>query len=223
MPNLRYEKKFASLVIASEHLQLLISNHPLRFTQAFPDRTVNNIYFDSPGFTCFYDHVNGVYERFKMRIRWYGSLYGFIEKPVLEIKIKRGLTGKKLFYSLPSFQFDPTHTIAWQDLFSKANFPDFISDKLRSYYPALCNTYHRKYFSSHNKMFRITLDSELCYYRPSLNGTGSFAVNDPLRSLLELKYDTSNEEHADIVSINLPMPLVKNSKYVRGITLLYNF
>ena len=54
----------------------------------------------------FHDNIQGIAERKKTRIRWYNSLFGKIEKPTLEFKVKKGLLGKKISYPIPPFQLN---------------------------------------------------------------------------------------------------------------------
>ena len=58
----------------------------------------------------------------KMRIRWYGKMNGEIEKPVLELKQKNGLTGSKSFFTIPSFNINDIYNPGFlSSLFQKSN------------------------------------------------------------------------------------------------------
>ena len=65
-----------------------------------------NFYFDSVNFNNYYDNLDGNIFRTKIRIRWYGDLFGYIENPVLELKIKNGLLGNKISYNLIPYKFN---------------------------------------------------------------------------------------------------------------------
>ena len=42
---------------------------------AFPDRIVNNVYFDTPDLAAFEANLWGAPERRKCRLRWYGETF----------------------------------------------------------------------------------------------------------------------------------------------------
>jgi hypothetical protein len=54
----------------------MVRRHPVGFIEAYLPRMVNNIYLDSPGLNSFFDHINGVSNRAKTRVRWYGDWNG---------------------------------------------------------------------------------------------------------------------------------------------------
>ena len=54
----------------------------------------------------YYDNIEGQTNRIKVRIRWYNNLFGSIENPTLELKIKNGLLGKKISTNIKQFTFD---------------------------------------------------------------------------------------------------------------------
>ena len=96
----RYERKFCISEINSQEVESIVNLHPAMFSEIFHKRSVNNIYFDSPELNNYFDNIDGNSRRIKIRIRWYGKLFGEIEKPILEIKIKNGLLGRKSHYPL---------------------------------------------------------------------------------------------------------------------------
>ena len=86
----RYERKFFISGLKKEDIEFMVKLHPAIFREIYHERTVNNLYFDSYEMKSYLDNVSGNSQRAKVRIRWYGDLFGIIEKPVLEVKIKRG-------------------------------------------------------------------------------------------------------------------------------------
>ena len=83
--NFRYERK---LIVPKElHSDIfnLIKTHPYRFKEIFNKRKVNNIYFDTPEYYFYFCNLIGNQDRTKVRIRWYGDLFGYIN-PSLEFK-----------------------------------------------------------------------------------------------------------------------------------------
>lgn len=96
--NYRYERKFFVSNLDRVSAEKLVLHHPAFFSEIYHERYVNNLYFDYPAFQSYADSNRGNPDRVKTRIRWYGDLFGSIQDPVLELKIKRGFVGfKKLF------------------------------------------------------------------------------------------------------------------------------
>ncbi len=216
---LRYERKFLITDYSAKEVEQMIKFHPSCFSEIFHQRAINNIYFDSLGFNNYYDNVEGSTERLKVRIRWYGNLLGKIEKPILELKIKKGLLGKKESY--PLLPFELTNSFSREEIvkaISSTDFPIHIKDLMKSLQPTLLNCYTRKYFLSADKNFRITIDTALTYYRISYTGnTFLNKVVDNESSVLELKYNSGFENEAKQVGNSFPFALTKNSKYLQGI------
>ena len=102
----RYERKYFITEITGKDIDYIVKIHPAMFSEIFHERSVNNIYFDSPELNNYFDNIDGNMYRVKSRIRWYGRTFGVIEKPVLELKIKNGLLGRKVSYSLDTFKLD---------------------------------------------------------------------------------------------------------------------
>ena len=77
---LRCEIKF---VVPEQELPTVMAHvrsHSAGFREAFPPRRVNSIYFDTYGWSNVDDHLAGVAERCKLRLRWYG--YPHLDGPV---------------------------------------------------------------------------------------------------------------------------------------------
>jgi SPX domain protein involved in polyphosphate accumulation len=215
----RKERKFVVTGSSITAVEFFIKGHPAMFFQPFPPRFVNNIYFDSGEFQNYGDNVIGSSNRHKFRIRWYGEQFGFVEKPVLEIKIKKGLAGAKRNFRLASFTIEPG--FSQKDInaaFDKSDLPNEIREMLRYQSPTLLNRYHRKYFLSADRIFRVTLDYKLKYTRIS-RYQNSFMqrISNDRDVIVELKYDTKYDEEANKISASFPFRLSKNSKYVNGI------
>ena len=100
----RYERKFVVPYLDKEETLQVIFSNTYFFKEIFYERQVNNIYFDSLDMDSYFDNILGNSDRSKIRIRWYGEIEN-VEKPVLEIKIKKGLVGTKLSYPLKPFEF----------------------------------------------------------------------------------------------------------------------
>jgi SPX domain protein involved in polyphosphate accumulation len=217
----RYERKFVAEKVPRMVAETIVKQNSAFFARAFPSRRVNNIYFDTPGMDCYFDNLFGVGHRWKMRIRWYGQLFGKIEKPILEFKIKKGFTGTKKSFKLPDFAIQSAgfNGSLWKNYFASAGLPDEVLAKLSGTQPVLLNAYDRSYFESRNKKFRITVDNEMEYYnlRPSWNHF-LHVHKEHLKSVIELKYDEIWEQEAENITNQFPFRVDKNSKYIAGIS-----
>ena len=77
---MRYERKYKIESISADVVRQIVTNHPASFRKIYPDRKVNNIYFDNSELSAYFENVNGVSERRKFRVRWYGEDIFKIEK-----------------------------------------------------------------------------------------------------------------------------------------------
>ena len=104
--NFRYERKFQVLTnVSVKELVAITKSNSAFFKEVFHERQINNIYLDTDEYKFYFDNVDGVADRQKARIRWYGNTLGELEKPKLEIKLKKGLVGDKWTFTLDPFVF----------------------------------------------------------------------------------------------------------------------
>jgi len=221
--NCRFERK----MLAEDndyYLENLIKLHPMHFSEIYFKRYVNNIYLDTLDYKNYFDNIEGLAGRKKVRIRWYGNLYGKIENPTLEIKIKQGLIGIKKNYPLPDVVFDHIsfHRKVTPLLIGKKYLPEPLIQELKLYKPVLVNRYMRKYFLSANKQYRITIDSQMKFFQPDDNNSYfDKTYSDPFHSILEIKYSQAYDDGANQVTNYFPYRLNAISKYVKGVKELY--
>lgn len=217
----RYERKFVANKFSRVGAEAVVKQNSAFFTPIFQPRKVNNIYFDTPGLDCYFDNLFGNGNRWKTRIRWYNSVFGKVESPVLEFKIKKGLVGTKKSYRLPAFEINQNEFNGESliHLFETAGLPDDVLEKLKGLQPVLLNSYNRSYFSSIDKKFRITIDDQLEYFnlRPTWNRF-QFKHTERLKTVLELKYDNEWNNEAREITTQFPFRLDKNSKFVAGMS-----
>ena len=219
--NLRFERKF--LVESTHRSEVLhyIKRHPAFFREIYHPRQINNIYLDTDQMQFFDDNKVGVSNRKKIRIRWYGETFGPIKNPKLEYKIKEDLMGDKWTFNLNDFEVKPGFSsLKLKEILKASNLPEPIAEDLKSVRPSLLNSYHRTYFLSADKKFRITLDDQLSYYRfdyPISLFKAKYSNNQDL--ILELKYQPEDDDKANKISNHWPYRLSKSSKYVNGIDL----
>ncbi|MDI6700399.1 MAG: VTC domain-containing protein [bacterium] len=221
--NWRYERKFVIENIDYKIIEGILYTHPAFFKEIFHKRQINNIYLDTINYKNYYDHVDGSSNRIKIRIRWYNETFGFIEKPVLELKIRNGLLGRKESYTLESFSVNNDLNInILNKVFNESDIPERIKILLKNYSPSLLNVYNRKYFISYDKKFRITIDSDMKFYKIRNNNNTFLSYSENYNNtILEIKYDFENEKYIKFITEFLPFRLSKNSKYVNGLILNY--
>lgn len=214
--DLRYERKFFVSGLSRKELELQVKLHPLNFRPVYHPRSINNIYFDTPGFDYYYDNVNGEKHRLKARIRWYGNLYGTIEKPVLEFKIKEGLLGRKNSFLLQSFTFEEGFSF---DTIkgSLGNLPANVLHLMKGLKPVIVNSYNRHYYLSFDKRFRVTIDTDLTFMSITNNCFFLNRSKDHQGAVLELKYSGNEDDNARDVPLYFSFPLTKSSKYLQAI------
>lgn len=224
--NFRYERKFTVPTRFSiKTIQHSIKKNKALFREVFYKRKVNNIYFDTVGYNDYHDNVLGVSDRKKIRIRWYGDTLGEIKKPVLEIKIKKGIVGDKWSYKLKPFTLDNNFTSEQiQNVFKDSNLPVPILESVKMVFPTLLNSYNRKYFLSADNKYRVTLDFDLLYYKID-NRFNNFKLKPVAdeNKIIELKYELKDDTDANKISTQFPFRLSKNSKYVNGVNTIKQF
>jgi len=224
MENYTYLKKnrFERKYIADTEgycLDTIISLHPAFFSTVYKPRYINNIYFDTADLSFFHDNVFGKSQRKKVRIRWYGQLFGEVKNPVLEIKIKNGAVGSKLSYPVKPFIFNKETTFKQllEVIKQTVNLQD-IDNSLLTLFPSLVNRYLRDYYLDFSKTFRFTVDTEINYFDiKARNNLFTNSFRDFENTILELKYDFDDNKNVSLITEHIPFRLTKNSKYVNGI------
>lgn len=189
------------------------------FSEIYATRFVNNLYFDSPNMWHRYASIQGLRDRVKVRIRWYGELLGHIEQPALELKFKRGAVGRKEIFPLPQICVDESlRQDVLLDVLRRAEIPDSIKNDLMGLGFSLINRYRRTYFQSADGRYRITLDVGMEYYYIQSRGNTFLHKSVNLKdSVVELKYDPKDDEGADRICQKFPFRMTKSSKYFDGV------
>jgi len=215
----RYERKFLLTSLMKHHLTIITKNHPRMFSQAYPERFVNNIYFDTLNMSHYWDNVAGITPRIKVRIRWYGELLGEIKKPVLEFKLKNNMLGSKTSFMLDPLTIDRSSSLdIIKERFRKLEISDALKEYLLSLRFSLMNRYRRQYFESLDNRFRVTIDSDLDFFHISPEQNHFLRkIRNPLTTILELKYEEQYDDEASFISNYFPFRMTKSSKYVSGV------
>ena len=135
---MRYERKYRVEGLPMPWIEQVLRSHPAGFRPLYPQRRVNNIYFDSPELEEFYQNVAGNPQRRKHRLRWYGHESDVLENTVFEIKIKDNELGRK--------ESQAAGTVAWTNL--REHFTQIPALKYLPLRPVLVNSYERTYWGN---------------------------------------------------------------------------
>ncbi|MFN7971888.1 MAG: polyphosphate polymerase domain-containing protein [Acidobacteriota bacterium] len=212
---IRYERKYVVDHSIAE-VRSLVRIHPAHFVSAYPDRRVNNVYLDTVALGAYQANAAGVGTRTKIRIRWYGPLFGDVATPFLEIKGRLGDVGTKTRHPLP-----PLSTHRGIDARSLEGAvrnlplgPDEAS-LCAGTRPVLLTTYLREYWVTYDGRFRLTIDSEIGYGGASLRDARALLLDRHL--VVELKYERDDALSAEVVASRFPLRLSRSSKFARGL------
>ena len=207
---MRYERKYVLPLNGEAMLEQALLLHPEAFHQPYPDRRINNIYFDTAARDCYLDNQRGISLRKKVRLRWYGAPDGAIDHPVLEEKFKRNHMGWKEIHRLPSgLTLDGILTELRDN-------PVIAAAELE---PVLNNSYQRSYRVSADGRFRVTIDQQLAFgaYEPQ-----GFSCPYPFsdRLIVEWKYKKKDLDSAEDFARYWPFRAKRFSKYSTGLEMV---
>jgi SPX domain protein involved in polyphosphate accumulation len=222
----RFERKFVFSETRLAHARAAILRAPGEIMrQAFAPRYVNNLYLDTRGFDACRENLDGIADRRKYRVRWYGDFFGSELRAVLEIKVKNALAGSKIAKPFKTFslmrEFSPS---AWPQMLQAAGLDSADASWFKSYRPVLFNRYRREYFQSSDGVLRVTLDRDIRYFRWSASqGITQARESGEPYGVLELKYSPEAEKRAARSSQCYGLRLSRHSKYVRGVEATRSF
>ena len=218
--NLRYERKFVLNSFKRNYLIHQIKSSKLRFYEHHQQRFVNSIYLDTNNLRSYKQNIDGLTNREKFRIRWYGEF--FINGNIfLEIKKKNNDLGKKIIFPLKTklnmnlkqnFNIERINNIL-----TESDLPKNIAIKLKELKPKLIIRYRRAYFVSKIYPIRITLDDMINYKRIGNNlKISNLFEKENKQLIVELKYPSNLNPQEFNNFLDLPIRLSRNSKYVEG-------
>lgn len=215
----RQEIKFVANRSDYDLVMQWIRLHPLGFGVAYPDRTVNNVYFDTHELQAYAENLAGVSQRTKVRYRWYGES-DFPAPGRLEIKQKRNQYGWKLNFDIKEPGWDESST--WFDIkrdISKQGGPQASIWLEQFSEPIMINRYRRTYYLSACGRIRITTDFEQQSWDQRYAGVPSRRkeANLPETFVFECKFDRVERALAERVLLGLPIRVSRHSKYMNAV------
>ncbi len=208
----RYEMKYEIEHKFAHAISAIIKLHPSGFKKAFPDRWINNIYFDTPEFVTCQENLDGISNRKKFRVRWYGDAQKIVN-PKLEIKIKDNNLGQKLTLAIGTEDI--------KGIYSFIKHQSFTPDAL---IPVIKNRYVRSYFINAQGNFRLTVDRHISNGRVDfLDRPLSAHMLNMSKVIVEIKFNTEHLPQHKEITRYLPFRQTKHSKYLTAVlaTLAY--
>ena len=204
----RYERKF---ILAAHRLnEFLASLYAQNYFAKYPERRINNIYYDDYNFSSVSANLDGLSQRKKYRVRWYGEKEERTNK-TLEIKVKNEFMNYKINVKLGLLKLNNLNNInnLNNDIIKSLNENKeyYYHNLLLSKRPTLFNSYKRMYFQNHNDDVRLTIDSDLYFFSPITN------LNLKEQNIIiEAKFN----RHVNFLNKFKDLSLTRYSKYVKG-------
>ncbi len=218
---LRHEIKFVAQDTELHRLLHWLKLNPAGFWSQYPDRIINNIYFDTLELSAYAENLSGVASRSKVRYRWYGESRS-PAAGTLEINRKRNQYGWKLRY--PVKQAPYPAGADWQQI--RAALMSQIPVDGRFWLqvaclPVLINRYRRRYFVSADQSIRATIDTDNEVWDQRLKCHPDFETPGNPFSLMivELKFAREKRQAASDLLSGIPIRVSRCSKYMSGVSL----
>ena len=214
--DVRLEKKYLINTSSMPEFVNWLRLCSLAFSETYPCRCVNSLYFDDYGYSSFDDNVAGVSARAKVRYRWYGEMDA-LEAGMLEVKLKRNTIGHKLHFEIPLAPGKPE--LRWPDLRRALEAQLPIQGRLwlgTKPHPVLIIRYTRRYFMSRDSSIRATVDSNLMGWDQRWGSHLNFSqrLRRPALTVVEFKFDPENRDRASQILRSVPARASRHSKYV---------
>lgn len=186
------------------------------FKEIYEIRTVNSLYYDDFKYSLYYESVNGISNREKIRARFYNS-------------------GKASFNLERKIKVDELNTKKIETNYTKNLIP-FVGLKFNGdlklpkkvgkiYFPKVFISYIRRYFLSPDKKVRITIDQKIdCHKVKVMRNSIEIGNKRQIKhGILEIKYaqkDNLNENFTNQLTNNFNLILCRSSKYCQSVEIL---
>ena len=175
-----------------------------KISKLYEDRVINSVYFDNDKFEIYFDSVEGISPRKKIRLRYYGDSLKFNnQKELLLEKKYTNYNGRsKISKKIKNFSNQLKYGI--------------LDPKYGNCYPKTIVSYTRSYFIS--KDFRITLDNKINFKSYNYeNPIHNFVSIDDI--IIEIK--TNDISRMDELKKSFPFSEIRFSKYCKSVESLY--
>ncbi|MBW2267776.1 MAG: VTC domain-containing protein [Deltaproteobacteria bacterium] len=214
----RYELKFVASPLLHRRVEHWIRLHPDGFFSPYPERRVNNVYFDNFDFFAYEENLVGTSARTKVRLRWYGATWT-PDGCTLELKRRRNMLGWKISHRTGPMDFV---AMSWLEIRGKlrSELPGSAQTWLDANpRPVLINRYQRQYFESRDRKVRMTLDRNQEVYAQTFGRRPNRTrkTNLPVTLIVECKFSTEDRRRGMAAIQGIPLRVGRNSKYVVGV------
>jgi len=215
----RQEIKFVTNHYNYHEIILWIRMNEHNFVNAYQDRWINSIYFDTYDYHSYVANLSGQSARTKLRYRWYGKKK-YPSAGQLEVKIKRNFFGWKKTFPVANDPYKEGDN--WRKVIKNiaCQLPGDVAHMLRSYnFPVIINRYKRSYYVSSDKKIRITVDRSQTVYDqrhkafPELDRES----NLPDTVVTEIKFDRNDSRIANKIMQGFPVRVSRHSKYMNAV------
>lgn len=221
----RLEVKFVTRVHEIQRLRIWLRMHPADFYVPYPDRRVNNVYFDTTDCFSYGENLAGSSSRAKLRYRWYGD-EKFPSKGVLELKLKRNLFGWKKRLTVSEAPYaDGDRWTAFRSKIKDLSDTSWRFAMQTRPIQTILNRYSREYYVSRDNKIRFTMDyDQEVYdqrYKPFPNITRK--ANIPNIVIVECKFDRQDRDLAARIIQSLPIRVGRCSKYMLAVKSIHGY
>ncbi|HET90413.1 MAG TPA: polyphosphate polymerase domain-containing protein [Chloroflexi bacterium] len=214
----RYEIKLPCPAHRLSQARSWVRTHPAGFNVAYPPRWVSSLYLDTRQLNNLNDHLAGVYQRQKLRLRWYGDQWADTP-PVIELKRRVNQLGSKRQYPLPR----PLDlTAPWPQVLAAIRAQVELDWRVLLQtieQPTLFTGYQREYYVTPDGNIRITLDYDQVAYDQRLTPRFSPRIPLPITDMVVIEIKTSQHHARRLHEIAtwFPVRCQRNSKYINGL------
>jgi hypothetical protein len=215
----RHEIKFAAYATEYRTLQNWLRMHPAAFMTTYPDRQVNNIYFDTWDYRAYAENLAGVSERSKLRYRWYGDSAG-PAPGTLEVKKKRNHFGWKQRYKIDNAIWEPG--LRWKDVRSRLNASLPQDGQLwlaQNPMQVMLNRYQREYLCTADGLIRATIDWRQKVFDQRSGSRPNLSKSCIMQNTLVVEFKFAREDRQLAVNLlgNIPVRIGRHSKYMNAV------
>lgn len=215
----RHEIKFAAYALEYARVRQWLLLHSAGFRAPYPDRQVNNVYFDTWDYRAFAENLAGVSERSKVRFRWYGDSSGPAAGS-LEVKQKRNHFGWKLRFPVATAPWEEGR--GWNEIRSALReqiAPDARMWLDQNPLPIMINRYERQYFVSGDGLIRATIDVNQRVYDQRYGTLPNFTRQAVTQDTLVVEFKFAREDRQKVVAMlqGFPLRIGRHSKFMNAV------
>jgi len=159
----RFELKYLVDTRVQHAIAQLMRAHMLRgeFVEEDGSYHVLSQYYDGPGLPFYFDKIDGLEERVKVRLRTYGLGFGPDAPWFLELKRKQNAAISKLRIEIEPGSIDPSDPETWNAIRDPRIGPYLAARDLMQLEPTVQIWYQREALASADDSLRITWDSSV--------------------------------------------------------------